>query len=69
MENSVLVEVDERLEDLVEEALSLRLWQRLVTLLLHILFEIELEVLKDEVKLVLRVDDFFEPIMQYKTIY
>lgn len=47
------MQIDERLEDLIEETLRLFLGQRLITLLLHELFQIELEVLKDQVKLVL----------------
>jgi len=62
MEDSVLVQVDERLKDLVQEALSLLLGEGLITESLHIFLEIELQVLEHEVELVLRVDDLFEPI-------
>lgn len=61
VENAVLVQVDERLQNLVQKALRLLLWQRLVPLLLHVLLQVELEVLEDEVKLVLRIDDLLEP--------
>ena len=58
----MLVQIDQSLKDLIEELLSLFLWQWLVSVLLHVLFEVKLEVLKDEEELVLRVDDLFEPI-------
>lgn len=58
----MLVQIDQSLKDLIEELLSLFLWQWLVSVLLHILFEVKLEVLKDEEELVLGVDDLFEPI-------
>lgn len=61
MENSVLMEVNKRLQNLVEEALRLLLRERLVSMLLHVLFEVEFEVFEDEEQLVLRVDDFFQP--------
>ena len=53
MENSVLVQVDKGLQDLVEEALCLFLGQWLVTMLLHVLLQIELKVFEDEEELVL----------------
>lgn len=56
----MLVQIDQSLKDLIEELLSLFLWQWLVSVLLHILFEVKLEVLKDEEELVLGVDDLFE---------
>lgn len=61
MENSVLMEVNKRLQNLVEEALRLLLRERLVSMLLHVLLEVEFEVFEDEEQLVLRVDDFFQP--------
>ena len=60
MEDPVLVQVDERLQNLVQEQLRLLLGQRLVSLLLHVLFQIELEVLEDQVELVLAVDNFLQ---------
>lgn len=57
MENSVLVEIDQGEQDLVEEALGLSLGKRLVSMLLHVLLEIEFQVLEHQVKLVLGVDD------------
>ena len=56
------MQIDQSLKDLIEELLSLFLWEWLVSVLLHILFEVKLEVLKDEEELVLGVDDLFEPI-------
>ena len=61
MENSVLMQVDKCLQDLIQEALCLLLWQWLITVLLHVLLQVELEVLEDEEKLVLRVDDLLQP--------
>ena len=58
----MLVQIDQSLKDLIEELLSLFLWQWLVSVLLHILFEVKLQVFKDEEELVLGVDDLFEPI-------
>ena len=60
VENSMLVQIDERLEDLVEEELGLLLGQRLIALLFHVLLEIELEIFEDEVKLILAVDDLLK---------
>ena len=62
MENSVLVEVDEGLQDLVQEALSLFFRKWLVALLLHVLFKVEFKVLEYKIKLILRVDDFLKSI-------
>ena len=56
------MQVDQCLEDLVEEALSLFTGQRLVTMMLHILLQVELTVLKYEEELVLRVDNLFQPM-------
>lgn len=60
MEDAVLVEVNQRLKDLVEERLGLLTGESLPASCAHILFQIELEVFKDQVKLVLGVDDFFQ---------
>lgn len=60
MENSVLMEVDEGLQDLVQEALSLFFRKWLVALLLHVLFKVEFKVLEHKIKLILRVNDFLK---------
>ena len=60
MEDPVLVQVDERLQNLIQEQLRLLLGQGLVSLLLHVLFKVELEVLEDQVKLVLAVDNLLQ---------
>ncbi len=62
MENSVLVQVDQSLQNLIQEALCLLFGQRLVTMLLHVFLQVEFKVLEDEEELVLRVDYFFKPI-------
>ena len=59
VENPMLVQVDERLQDLIQEQLRLFLRQWLIALLLHVLFQIEFEVLEDKIELVLAVDNFF----------
>ena len=64
VENSVLVQVDEGLQDLIEERLGLLLLQGLVSVLLHVLLEVELQVLEHEEELVLRVNDLFQPIIK-----
>lgn len=61
MEDSVLVEVDEGLENLVEEALGLLAREGLTALGAHVFLEIKLKVFKYQVELVLTVNDFFEP--------
>ena len=58
----MLVQVDKCLQNLIEEALRLLLGQRLIAMLLHVLLQIELQVLEHEVQLVLRVDDLFQPM-------
>ena len=68
MENSVLVQVNERLQDLVQEGLGLVLGQRLVPVLLHVLLQVELQVLEHQVELVLRIDDLLQPIMATKLV-
>lgn len=61
MENAVRVQENEGLRTLVEEALSLfRRESR--ALLLHVLLEIVLEVLKDEIELVLGEKHFLESV-------
>jgi hypothetical protein len=53
MENSVLMQVDKRLQNLMEEGLSLFFGEWLVALLLHVLLQIELKVLEHQEELVL----------------
>lgn len=60
VEDSVLMQVDQSEQDLVQEALCLLFWQWVVSMLLHVLFEIVLKVLEDQVELVLRVDDLLK---------
>tara|TARA_B110000305_G_C19291655_1_gene564504 strand:+ start:612 stop:821 length:210 start_codon:yes stop_codon:yes gene_type:complete len=61
VENAVRVQENESLRTLVEEALGLfRRESR--ALLLHVLLEIELEVLKDEIELVLGEKHFLESV-------
>ena len=62
----MLVQVDESLKNLVQETLRLFLWKRLIALLLHILLQVKLKVFEDQEELVLRVDDFFQPIGKQK---
>lgn len=49
------------MKNLVEEALSLLLGKRLLAFGPHVLLEVVLEVLEDEIELLLRVDDLLEP--------
>jgi hypothetical protein len=60
MENPVLVQMDKRLKNLVEEALCLLSGKRGVPLRAHVLLQIELQILKYKVKLLLAVDNFFQ---------
>ena len=62
----MLVQVDESLKNLVQETLRLFFWKRLIALLLHILLQVKLKVFEDQEELVLRVDDFFQPIGKQK---
>ena len=57
MEDAMLVQVDKSLQDLVEEALCLLLWERGAAVLSHVLLQVELNVLEDQVQLLLGVDD------------
>ena len=62
MENSVLVQMDQRLQDLVQKSLSLLAGKWLIIALrTHILLEVVLEVLEHKVKLILGVDHFLQP--------
>ena len=53
MENPVLVQMDQRLQNLVQEALRLLPRQRRVALSAHVLLEVEFKVLEHEIELVL----------------
>ena len=57
----MLMEVNKSLQNLVEEALCLLLREGLVSMLLHVLFEVKFEVFEHKEQLILRVDDFFQP--------
>ena len=60
VEDPVRVQEHQRLADLVEERLSL-LGRQGSALFLHILLEIELQILENKVQLVLGEEDFLEP--------
>jgi len=60
MENAVLMQVDECLQNLIEEALRLFFRQRLLALVTHVLLQVELEVFENEVQLILTVNHFFQ---------
>ena len=62
MENTMLVKVDKCLQNLVEERLGLLLWQWLVSVLSHVLLQVELHIFKDQVELLLRVDDLNQAV-------
>ena len=62
VENSVLVQVNQGLQDLVQKALGLLLRQWLVTLLLHVFLQVEFQVLKHQEELLLRVDDLLQSV-------
>ena len=66
MENAVLMQVYEGLKDLVQEALSLSLFQRLVPMRSHVFLKIVFHVLEDQVQLLLRVNDLFKPMQKQK---
>ena len=53
MENSVLMQVDKCLQNLMEEGLCLFFGEWLVALLLHVLFQVKLKVLEHQEELVL----------------
>ena len=57
VENSVAMEEYKRLKNLIQEALALGRWQGLADLL-HVLLEVELQPLKNEVQLVFGEEDF-----------
>ena len=67
MEDAVLVQVDQGLEDLIEEALGLIRSQWIISALSHEFLEIVLEVLENQVKLVLRIDYFLQPVKTGQT--
>lgn len=60
VEDAVLMQMNQRLQNLVEESLSLFSWQRCVSLSSHILFQIEFQVLEHQIELLLTVNDFFQ---------
>ena len=62
VENSVLVQVNQGLQDLVQKALGLLLGQWLVALLLHVFLQVEFQVLKHQEELFLRVDDLLQSV-------
>ena len=66
MENAVLMQVYEGLKDLVQEALSLSLFQWLVSMRSHVFLKIVFHVLEDQVQLLLRVNDLFKPMQKQK---
>lgn len=53
MENSVLMQVDKGLQNLMEEGLCLFFGEWLVALLLHVLFQVKLKVLEHQEELIL----------------
>ena len=67
VENAVLVQVDEGLKDLVQETLRLGLFQWLVSMRSHVLLQIVFHILKDQVQLLLRVNDLLKP-KKYKSL-
>ena len=66
VEYSVGVEIDQRLQDLVEEALHLT-WRQRSSLCLQILLQIKFKVLKDEIKRFFRVQYFLESTFELVT--
>ena len=56
----MLVQINQSLEDLVEEALGLVGGEGVISTFAHELFKIELKVLKDQIELILRVNYFFQ---------
>ena len=57
----MLMQVDQSLQDLVKETLSLSFLKRLVSMCSHVLLQIILDVFKDEVQLLLGINDLFQP--------
>ena len=68
MENSMLVQVDECEQDLVQEELCLLFGEWLIALLLHVFLQVELQILKDQVQLVLTVDDLLKPVRKTRIV-
>ena len=60
MHHSVSVAVGSSLQDLVGETLHI-LWRKWTTNVPHVFLQIELAILKNEVELVFRVDNFLQP--------
>jgi hypothetical protein len=63
VENAVLVQVNQRLEDLVEKSLSLFPGQGCISLSPHVFFQIKLQVLEHQIQLLLTVNNLFQPII------
>jgi hypothetical protein len=61
MENAVLMQMDEGLQNLVQKALRLLTRQRSLPLRSHVLFQIELKVLKNQIELLLTVNYLLKP--------
>ena len=57
----MLVQIDQRLQNLVQKQLRLLFGQWLIALLLHVLFQVVFEVLEDQVELVLTIDNLLQP--------
>ena len=61
MENPVLMQMNQCLQDLVEEALGLLRTKRLIASLAHEFFQVEFYVLKDENQLIFLVNHVLQP--------
>ena len=68
VENSMLMQVNQRLQYLIEKQLGLLFGKRLIALLFHVLFQVVLKVFKDQVKLVLTVNNLLQSINTYTYI-
>jgi len=62
VEDAVLMQVNQRLQDLIKKPLGLLSRQWLAALGSHILLQVEFKVLKNKVKLFLTVDNFLKSI-------
>ena len=61
MEDAMLMQVDQSLQDLVKETLCLSFLERLVSMCSHVLLQIILDILKNQIQLLLGIDDLFQP--------
>ena len=59
MEDAMLMQVDQSLQDLVKETLCLSFLERLVSMCSHVLLKIILDILKDQIQLLLGINDLF----------